>query len=530
MDTQQPISANRQIARAAGTVMAAFILSNLFGLVRNILVLRAFGTSMELDSFNAANRVAELLFNLMAGGALGSAFIPTFTGLLAKEDQPLAWRLASSVANLLLVTLSAVGLLAAIFAPQIVRYGLFLLDPGANPYQEVLTVLLLRVLMPSIIVFGISGLVMGVLNAHQVFLVPAAAPAMYSLGIIIGVTLYPAEWGILRLAYGALTGALLHLLVQLPNLVRLGGRYTLSLGLRNPLVGEVARLMGPRVFGVAVVQLNFIVNTIIALSLPEGSISAITLAFSLMLMPQMAIAQSIAIAAMPTFSRQVATGRLVEMRASLAASLRMVLLLALPAAAGLILLRTPVITLLFTGSSSAFDERSVQLVAWALLWYGLGLVGHSVVEIVSRAFFALHDTRTPVMVGVAGMTLNIVFSLLFSSWFARLGWMPHGGLALSSSLATFLEMLALLYLLRRRLQGLEGMSIARAVMKSALAAGGMGAALWFWLAQFGGIPVVVQVAGGLVTGILVYGLLVVLLRVPEVRQGVMLVRSRLKPW
>jgi putative peptidoglycan lipid II flippase len=528
MDPQQPISANRQIARAAGTVMAAFILSNLFGLVRGILVYRAFGTSLELDSFNAANRVAELLFNLMAGGALGSAFIPTFTGLLAKEDRAAAWRLASSVANLLLLVLSTVGLLAVIFAPQIVRYGLFLLDPGGNPYQEELTVLLLRLLMPSIVIFGISGLVMGVLNSHQIFLIPAIAPAMYSLGIILGVTVFPAEWGILRLAAGAVTGSLLHLLVQLPRLVRLGGRYALSLGWGNPLVGEVLRLMGPRVFGVAVVQLNFIVNTIIALSLPEGSVSAITLAFSLMLMPQMAIAQSIAIAAMPTFSRQAATGKLSEMRASLAASLRGVTLLALPAAVGLILLRVPVIELLYTGSSSAFDARSVELVAWALLWYGLGLVGHSVVEIISRAFYALHDTRTPVMVGVAAMTLNIVFSLLFSAWFARIGWMPHGGLALGNSLATFLEMLVLLYLMRRRLEGLEGRAILRALGKAALAAGGMGAALWLWLGQTAGLPVTVQVVGGLAAGALVYGLLAALLRVPEVRQGVMLVRSRLR--
>jgi putative peptidoglycan lipid II flippase len=509
--------------------MAAFILSNLFGLVRGILVYRAFGTSLELDSFNAANRVAELLFNLMAGGALGSAFIPTFTGLLAKEDRQSAWRLASSVANLLLLVLSVIGLVAVIFAPQIVRYGLFVLDPGGNPYQEELTVLLLRVLMPSIVIFGISGLVMGVLNSHQIFLIPAVAPAMYSFGIIIGVTLFPAEWGIMRLAYGAVTGSLLHLLVQLPNLLRLGGRYTVSLGLRNPLVGEVARLMGPRVFGVAVVQLNFIVNTIIALSLPEGSVSAITLAFSLMLMPQMAIAQSIAIAAMPTFSRQAATGKLSEMRASLAASLRGVLLLALPAATGLILMRGPVIRLLYTGTSSFFDDRSVQLVAWALLWYGLGLVGHSVVEIISRAFYALHDTRTPVMVGVAAMSLNIVFSLLFSAWFARMGWMPHGGLALGNSLATFLEMLVLLYLMRRRLNGLEGGTILKAVVKGGLAAGGMGLVLWVWLSQFSALPGVVQVTGGIAAGVLVYGLLVALLRVPEVRQGFRLVRSRLKP-
>lgn len=523
--TQPQRSANRQIARAAGTVMVAFVVSNLMGLVRGILVYRTFGAGLELDSFNAANRVAELLFNLMAGGALGSAFIPTFTGLLAKDERPSAWRLASSIANLLIVVLSLVSLLAAVFAPQVVRYGLFLLDPSQNPGQEALTVLLLRILLPTVIVFGLSGLVMGVLNAHQIFLIPAVAPAMYSLGMILGVTLFPAEWGILRLAYGALAGSLLHLLVQLPSLLRLGGRYTLSLGLRNPLVGQVARLMGPRLFGVAVVQLNFIVNTIIALSLPTGSVSAIALAFSLMLMPQMAIAQSIAIAAMPTFSHQVATGRLAEMRASLAATLRWVLLLALPASVGLILLRRPIIELLYR--SEAFDERSVQLVAWALLWYAAGLLAHSLVEVTSRAFYALHDTRTPVTVGVIAMSLNVGFSLLFSSGFARIGWMPHGGLALANSLATFLEMAGLLLLMRRKLGGLEGRVVLPALLKVLLAAGGMALALWLWLAASAGRSMVIVALGGVALGGLVFAALLALLRVPEVQQGLALARARL---
>ncbi len=518
-------SANRQIARAAGTVMAAFVLSNLMGLARSIVVYRAFGTGAELDAFNAANRVAELLFNLMAGGALGSAFIPTFTGLLAKEDQHSAWRLASSIANLLIVALALISALAALFAPQVVRYGLFVLDPSQNLQQEALTTLLLRILLPTVVVFGLSGLAMGVLNAHQVFLIPAVAPAMYSFGMIMGVLVFPQEWGILRLAYGALAGSMLHLLVQVPNLFSLKGRYTLSLGLHNPLVGQVARLMGPRLLGVAVVQLNFLVNTIIALSLPEGSVSAITVAFSLMLMPQMAIAQSIAIAAMPTFSRQVAIGKISEMRASLAATLRWVLLLSLPASIGLILLRQPIISLLYR--NQIFDQRSVDLVAWALLWYAAGLVGHSLVEILSRAFYALHDTRTPVTVGVIAMSLNVVFSLVFSRLFARTGWMPHGGLALANSLATFLEMVGLLYMMRRKLGGLEGGVILRAVAKAGAAAAGMALVLWLWQGQAGNLPTAVVALGGVVLGGGVFAALLVALRVPEVHQGIALVRSRL---
>jgi putative peptidoglycan lipid II flippase len=527
MESQpQQSTANRQIARAAGTVAFAFIFSNLIGLLRGILVYRAFGTSIELDSFNAANRVAELLFNLVAGGALGSAFIPTFTGLISKDDKTGAWRLASGVVNLLLAVLVLVALLAWVFAPWIVRNVLFLLDPSQNVGQEALTIQLLRMLLPTVVVFGVSGLVMGVLNAHQVFLLPAVAPAMYSIGIILGVTVFPAEWGIFRLAYGAVTGSLLHLLIQLPRLLRLGGHYTLTLGLRNPLVGEVARLMGPRVFGVAVVQLNFIVNTVIALSLPAGSVSALTLAFSLMLMPQMAVAQSVAIAAMPTFSKQAALGKMDEMRASLAASLRGVLLLALPASVGVILLRQPLIEFLYR--NSIFDDRSVQLVSWALLWYGVGLVGHSLVEIISRAFYALHDTRTPVTVGVAAMTLNVIFSLLFSNWFARVGWLPHGGLALANSLATFLEMCALLYFMSRKLNGLEGSRVLPAVLKAAAASLAMGLLLWAWVGQTAPLPAVLTALGGVAAGGLVYGVVLALLRVPELGYALALVRQRLK--
>ena len=237
--------------------MLAFLLTQLIGLLRVVVVYRAFGASAGMDSFNAANRVAELLFNLVAGGALGSAFIPTFTGLLARKDQDTAWKLASAVANLLFLVLTLLAVLSMIFAPQIVRHGLYVLSPGESPGQEALTAALLRWLLPTVVIFGLSGLVMGILNAHQRFWLPAIAPAMYSLGQILGVLLLPSGWGIYRLAAGALAGALFHLLVQLPDLLRLRGRYWLMLGLRMAEVREVARLMGPRVLGVAVMTSQF---------------------------------------------------------------------------------------------------------------------------------------------------------------------------------------------------------------------------------------------------------------------------------
>ncbi|HPH94632.1 MAG TPA: murein biosynthesis integral membrane protein MurJ [Anaerolineaceae bacterium] len=515
MTDSQP-SAKSQIARAAGTVMAAFIFSNLVGLVRGIVLGRAFGTSGDMDAFNAANRVTEMLFNLMAGGALGSAFIPTFSGLLSKRETREAWKLASAVANLLLMVLSLAALLAAIFAPQVVRYGLFVLAPGQEAGQEALTVDLLRIMLPSIAIFGLSGLVMGILNAHQRFLVPALAPAMYSLGMIGGTLLLPQSLGIHRLAWGALAGSGLHLLVQIPSLFRLPERrYWFILGRGVPAVREVLLLMGPRLFGVAVVQLNFIVNTVLALSQAEGSATAVALAFSLMLMPQAAVAQSIAIAALPTFSRQVSLGRQDEMRSSLAAALRGILLLALPAAVGLILLREPIIAFLY--EKDAFTAHSTQMVAWALLWYAVGLPSHSVYEILSRAFYALHDTRTPVTVGVVAMGLNIVMSFGFSALFGSLGLMPHGGLALANSTATTLEMLILLVIMRRRLNGLDGVQIWRGLGAAGLGSAVMGGALLLWLTVMANQPRAWIVLGGLAVGVGLYGVTMLTLRVNEPR-------------
>ena len=493
--------------------MAAFVLSNITGLIRQILVSHAFGTGAEIDAFNAAARLPDLLFSLVAGGALASAFIPTFTGALTGDDRPEAWQLASSVGNLITIILTITSALAALFAPQIVRHVIYTLVPNQDPGQLALTTSLLRIMLISPAIFGISGLLMGILNVHQIFLLPALAPTMYWLGMIFGVLLLVPRWGIHGLAWGAVLGAGLHLSVQIPALRKVSGRYFATLGLHLPAVREVARLMAPRLLGVAVVQLNFIVNTMLALAQPEGSQTAIQTAWAVMTMPQVVIAQAIAIAALPTFSNQVARGRLDEMRGSLAATLRGVIFLALPASLGLILLRQPVIEFLLQGGQ--FDSHSTDLVAWALLWYAAGLVGHSVVEILSRAFYAMHDTKTPVFVGVAAMSLNLGFSFAFSTLFLRLGWAPHGGLALANSLATALEMGGLLVLMHRRLNGLDGRQILGGVVQATVATLAMSLVLWAWLNQTTNQTAWLVAAAGVALGGGAYALMVLLLGVQE---------------
>lgn len=512
-------SANRQIARAAGTIMLAFALSNGIGLVRQILISRAFGTERAMDAFYAASTYPDLIFNLVAGGALGSAFIPTFTGFLAQGKRAAAWNLALSIARLILIVLGVLSLLSTLFAPQIIRY---LLAPDFPADQQALAASLLRILLIAPAIFGMSGLLMGVLNAHQRFLLPALAPSMYWLGMIFGLVFFVPSIGIYGLAWGAVLGAGLHLAVQVPDLIQLlsslpkrgeEGSPFRFLGLGHPAVREVGRLMGPRLLGVAAVQINFVVNTIIASGLSEGSLAAIKYAWQVMTMPQVVIAQAIAIAALPTFSAQAARGERASMRDSLATTLRGVLFLSLPAAFGLILLRRPLITLLF--QRGTFDAHSTELVAWALLWYAVGLIGHNVVEVLARAFYALHDTKTPVLIGAAAMTLNILFNFGFSALFDRVGWMPHGGLALANSLATALEMAALLMIMHRRLEGLNGGHIGRGLLQSGLGTLCMSAAVLAWLHWARGNSIWLIVSAAILGGGGVYGLMLAVLRVPE---------------
>jgi putative peptidoglycan lipid II flippase len=309
----------------------------------------------------------------------------------------------------------------------------------------------------------------------------------------------------------------------------LGGRYFATLGLHLEAVREVGRLMAPRLLGVGVVQLNFLVNTQLAMGQPEGSLTAIQNAWALMTMPQVVIAQAIAIAALPTFSAQVARGRPDDMRASLAATLRSVILLSLPASLGLILLRRPMISLLLQGGE--FGPHSTDLVAWALLWYAAGLVGHSVVEVLARAFYALHDTKTPVFIGAVAMSFNLGFSVAFSALFSSLGWYPHGGLALANSLATALEMLGLVVWMRRKLHGLGGKKILRGVGQAVVATAGMSFILWIWLTRLGNLPNWALVAGGIGFGVGVYALVLFLVGVEEFKSlmGIMLRKVRSSP-
>ena len=481
---------NSHPAKAAGIVMVAFVVANLVGLLRQMVINRAFGTSTILDAYFAAFRLPDLLFHVIAGGALGSAFIPTFTRLLTKDDHPGAWRLASAVVNWVLLLSTGLAALAAWMAPWLTKH---ILAPGFTPEQIALTATLMRTMLVSTVVFGVSGLLMGVHHSKKHFLSPALAPVLYNFGIIVGAVWLAPHWGIHGLAFGVLLGSGLHLSIQLPMLRQYRGQYHMTMGLKNAAVHTVGRLMLPRAFGLSIWQINFWINTIIASGLPAGSLSALMIAFQVFTFPQAVIAQAIATAMFPTFSAQAARGETREMLLSLAASLRGALYLAIPSSVGLWLLGKPLIAMLF--QNSTFSERSTEMVTWALSWYALGLVSHSVVEIVTRAFYALRDTRTPVIVGLIAMLINVALSLIITNFFKAYGLLPHGGIALANTIATTLEMIALLWLLRPRLGGLAASSILKSVFRTTAGAAVMMISLRGWIAIGPGSVVTLGLVG-----------------------------------
>ena len=491
------IATRRQIARAAGLVSVLFAVSRLLGLLREIVIGAQFGTGATLDAYLAAFRLPDMIFYLVAGGALASAFIPTFTAALARSQDArhrAAWKLASNVANLILVVTIVLAIAAAILAKPLVER---IIAPGFSPATVDLTVSLMRIMLIGPVIFGLSGLVMGILNSFQHFLSPALAPVIYNLAIIAAALFLAPTMGVRGLTIGVVAGSLGHLLVQVPALLQRKPRYFANFGLDNPDVREVLRLMGPRVLGLAAVQLNFLITANLASRLTEGSISAINYAWLMMLLPQGIIAQGIATAVFPTLSTLAAQRQIDTLRRTLNAALRAILWLTLPAAAGLLILRVPLIQVLL--ERGQFTAESTRLTAYALAFFSIGLVAHSVLEVITRAFYALHDTWTPVKIGLAAMVVNAALGILL------LVPLAQGGLALANTTATTLETLALLWLIRPRIDGVGGRRLVNTLGRSLAATLVMSAALLLFTSRAGGLSPLVIAGAGVLIGAAVYG-------------------------
>ncbi|MBI5928427.1 MAG: murein biosynthesis integral membrane protein MurJ [Chloroflexi bacterium] len=506
----------REIALATVIVMASFVLSGILGLVRQVVLASTFGADRELDAFYAAIRLPETLFVLVAGGALGSAFIPVFSTYLNKDDLKEAWRLASATLTFVALAASLSAIVGYIFAAPLVDY---LLLPEANHTTQTLTVELMRIMLVTVVIFGISGLFMAILNSHQHFVGPALAPSMYNIGIILGALFLAPSMGIRGLAWGVVIGASLHLAVQVPVLFRLPNLHLQILAnLRTPGVMEVLKLMGPRLIGLMVVQVNFWVNIALASAMVSGSISALQISFALMFTVLGILGQSVGTAVFPSLSALYAQKDETGFQRTFNNALANVLFLSIPAGFGMMILSVPIVRVLF--ERGKWTSADTAATAWALVFYAVGLMGHAALEILARTYYALHDTWTPVIVGGVAMLLNVVFSLLFVQLFESLGadtfsHGPYAGLALANSLATALESLTLWLWLRRKIPSLNPRPVLQTASRTGLAALGMVGAVFLWLSIGDGFAALLQLIGGLVIGGGSFFTLAFLLKVKE---------------
>ncbi|MFN7210449.1 MAG: murein biosynthesis integral membrane protein MurJ, partial [Aggregatilineales bacterium] len=453
----------------------SFVLSGGLGLLRGIIIGGVFGASAALDAFYAAYRLPEMLFTLVAGGALGSAFIPVFSRYLTQGDSESAWRLAR--ATLTLVTLIALLLSAgaALIALPIVDR---LLIPQASSAQKELTAELMQIMLITVAIFSASGLIMAILNANQRFLAPALAPSMNNVGLIGGALLLAPQLGVHGLAWGAVLGAVLHLIVQLPALRPYAAHLRPDGRLIAEGLGEIVRLVLPRLVGMAAVQLNFVVNIILASAMPEGSLAALSIAFTLMFVVLGVVAQSAGTAIFPTLSLYGARGDLAQFRHTLVGALRGVLFVAIPATGGLIVLAQPLVSALF--ERGAWSRVDTLATAWALSFFATGLAAFALQELLARAFYALRNTLAPVAVAVGGLLLNVALSLTLIQVVrgAEAGQGAHGGLALANALATLVESAVLWLWLRRKIDGLADRAILHMIGRVSLATLGMSASVW----------------------------------------------------
>lgn len=465
-------SVGRVLATASLILTIAALGSRLLGWVRLLVIGSQFGASRELDAYFAAFRIPDAIFQLVVAGALSAALIPVFSSYRARGEETEAWRLASSVINLVVIALSGFSLLMAILAPIVVP----IVAPGFDAPTTELTVRMTRVMLLSPVFIGMGAVVSGILNSHERFTVPSLAPLVYNAAIIAAAVVLAPLMGVEGLAVGVVLGSLAHLVIQLPELGRVGQRYDLTIGLSHPGVRQVVRLMGPRMLGLAAAQINFIASTILASGLPAGSLTAYNYAFQLMQVPVGVIGVSVAVALFPRLSRDAALGRVSEVRAQVAQAVRVLLFIAAPLTALIIVLRGPFTSVFF--QYGLFSAESTERTAQALLFFTVGLSFHTVQHVLARAFYALQDTRTPVGWAIVAVTVNVPLMVWLS------GPMGVEGLALAMSITAGVEVLGLLWALHGRLDGLEVPEVVASVLRSAAAAAVAA------LLVFGGLQVV----------------------------------------
>jgi putative peptidoglycan lipid II flippase len=523
--------------------------SRILGLVREQVFSSFFGASFANVAFQIAFRIPNLLRDLFAEGALSAAFVATFSQTLAKEGEREAWRLANLVSNGLIIVLSGIAGLGIILSPEIVSVlirGSEHIDPLRAQLMTDLAVKMTRILFPFLLMVSLAAVAMGVLNTKGRFGIPASASTMFNVGSIVGglacayllapeyitstaVSLFNhqrparddmgAATAIIGMAAGTLIGGMLQWLIQVPSLRAVGYRWRPIVSFRDAGVRQVMRMMAPAIIGSAALQVNFVVTMAFATGVAEGAVVWLGNAQRLIYLPIGIFGVAISTATLPVTARAAAMENLSEFRRTLASSIRLTLLLTIPSAAGLIILSRPIIALIY--QYGRFTPDDTKQTAAALAYYAIGLAAFSIVRVLAPSFYALRDTRIPMMASLISIVINYAVSK-FTVDYLKIG---HIGLALSISAVSIVNFAILFIFMRRKLDGIEGRSLLSAFTKVTLASTAMGAVCWFVSGQIENFlrldslfARLINVGASIMVGVVVFYLSARLLKVDELTQ------------
>jgi len=527
-----------KITRSVAGVSISTLASRILGYLRDMLIANFFGAGLVADAFFVAYRIPNLLRRLLGEGALSASFIPVFTEYLTTRPKEEAQKLARTSGLLLLTILSILTVLGIIFSPIIVR----LVAPGfvKDPEKLSLTITLTRILFPFMLAIGMAALALGILNSLHRFVIPALAPCLLSISEIFFILLICPlmDRPIVGLAWGVLAGGFAQLFFQLPAIVKggfissgeknqnrlyskernrlenLSKNYILlwkkwaSL-LEHPGVKRIGLLMVPATLGLSVSQINTFVDTICASFLREGSVTALYYADRLMQLPLALFGTSIATVALPVMSRSVSANNMGELKDTLSLAFRMILFTIVPASLGLMILGSPIISLLF--ERGRFTSEATRSTSWALLFYSTGIVAYAGVKVAASAFYSMQDTKTPVRIATVALLVNIVLNIILMQF------LDVGGLALATAIASFINLSMLLFYLRKRVGKLKGREVFQSLIRILLAGLVMGLACIYSSRMLEENGKLVQVTGTILICLAIYILAAYLLRCDEIK-------------
>lgn len=516
---------------AANILMMTTIASRVLGYLRDVLIFAQFGQNSLTDAYNAAFSIPDFLYMILVGGALSSAFIPVFSSYLAKNQEDEGWRVLSIIFNWIMLLLIIGVVLGISFAPTLVDW----LVPGYAPETKLMTVNLTRIMFFQVIFMCLSGISTGILQSYKNFTAPAIGSVLYNLGIILGGLLLAAPiermfpgYGIAGFSVGVVLGAMLNFLVQFVALLKLGIHYSFSFNLRHPGVQELIALIVPVFIGLAASQFNLFVNQNLASGLDEGLVSALRQAQRLMQLPITLFGITVGVAFFPTMTEMAAKLQLDEFKQTVVMGIRTVIFVTIPASCGLAALSRQVIRFMYEFSGGAFGAEDTDNTAYALVFYTIGVFAYAAIHTLSRAFYALKDTKTPVSIAVLSIAVNVALSIML------VGPMAQGGLALAYSIAGIFNMLVLIVLLNRSIGDIGSRALLVSTCQTIGISLVMGGAVWalvqgmeMWLPVHTKLAQLVEIIVAIGAGVGLYAALALALKMPEAEQCMRIINRKL---